>query len=244
MKKYLQRLLILTVFITIASYVIYNYYLSNANGLLPRKILTEKQNGTTETGGAGRPRIFCMILTSKENLDGKARVIVKAWGHKCDAYKLISLIPDSLRLAGEESTGNMSLSGASQLNEIADILQPTGLIEDSYGKLTDKVFLTLKYLHKSYNDYDWYLKADDDTFIFVDNLRDFLADKNASQPVTYGYDFRVLVEKGYHSGGGGYVLSREALNRIGTVLSGNASQCSNTGIEDVDVARCLRKVGV
>jgi glycoprotein-N-acetylgalactosamine 3-beta-galactosyltransferase len=62
--------------------------------------------------------------------------------------------------------------------------------------------------YKYNNKYDWYLKADDDTFVFVDNLRLFLNDKNPNLPVDYGYDFKVKVEGGYHSGGGGYVLSK------------------------------------
>ena len=52
-----------------------------------------------------------------------------------------------------------------------------------------------------FNDYDWYLKADDDTYIFMDNLRDFLKTKNSSSPVTFGYDFKTDVPYGYHSGG-------------------------------------------
>jgi hypothetical protein len=49
--------------------------------------------------------------------------------------------------------------------------------------------------------YDFYLKADDDTFVFVDNLRKFLSDKNRTSPVTYGWDFHCYVHRGYHSGG-------------------------------------------
>lgn len=66
------------------------------------------------------------------------------------------------------------------------ILQPPGLVNDTYDGLTEKVFLTYKYVYAEYGDYDWYLKADDDTFVFMENLRTFLADKNSSQPVTFG----------------------------------------------------------
>jgi glycoprotein-N-acetylgalactosamine 3-beta-galactosyltransferase len=187
-----------------------------------------------------KPRIFCFILTVEKNLEIKANVIVDGWANKCDSYKLITIIPGNL-------TKQMNFHSKflnQQTNELDDLLQPPGFVNDTYKKLTDKVFLTLKYLSKKYNDFDWYLKADDDTFIFVDNLRDFLADKNPRQPVTYGYDFKVLVEKGYHSGGGGYVLSREALHRIGSKLHENYTFCPNTGTEDKDVAKCLRKLGV
>lgn len=84
------------------------------------------------------------------------------------------------------------------LSEHGDVLQPPGLVQDSYEKLTDKMFLTFKYLYAQYPDYDWYLKADDDTFIFVDNLRLFLADKNPSKPVTYGYDLEHIFICSYH----------------------------------------------
>ena len=75
------------------------------------------------------------------------------------------------------------------------------------------------------------LEADDDTFIFVDNLRKFIENKSSSLPTTFGYDFKVLVEHGYHSGGGGYLLSNEALNRLGKQLVQNYSYCSNSGTE-------------
>ena len=93
------------------------------------------------------------------------------------------------------------------------------------------MYLTVKHLHNKYSDYDWYLKADDDTFIFVDNLRKFFSDKNPSLPVTYGYDFKVIVDYGYHSGGGGYLFSKEALSRLGAQLNNDYKFCPNSGTE-------------
>jgi glycoprotein-N-acetylgalactosamine 3-beta-galactosyltransferase len=182
------------------------------------------------------PRIFCMIMTKVDSLDSKAKVVVDTWGKKCDNYKLISLFPPS--------TLSESSNIASDVYEIGDILRPPGFVNDTYGKLTDKVLLTLKYVYQKYNDYDWYLKADDDTFIFVDNLREFLNDKNRSSPITYGYNFKVIVSGGYHSGGAGYLLSHEALNRIGSALTTDYAFCPQSGMEDVDVAICLRSLDV
>ncbi len=53
--------------------------------------------------------------------------------------------------------------------------------------LTSKVFGAYKYIYSNQNNYDWYIKADYDTFVFVDNLRKFLSDKHPLKPVTYGY---------------------------------------------------------
>ena len=188
-----------------------------------------------------KARIFCMILTSAISLKTeKPGIIYETWAKKCDKYKFISKIPDELLSQND----NVSAKYGIELDYGFDVLQPPGLVKDSYDKLTDKVLLTFKYLYNKYGDYDWYLKADDDSFIFVDNLREFVADKNASMPVTYGYDFKVIVEKGYHSGGGGYLLSREALHRIGSNLNKSIDFCKNSGTEDVDVAICLRELGV
>lgn len=120
----------------------------------------------------------------------KGRVVVNAWARKCDNYRLVALLTDS----NESNNNYKSKSFVNILNmnifkkaEIDDVLQPPGLIIDNYQSLTDKVFLTFIYLHRKFlNKYDWFLKADDDTFIFVDHLREFLIYKNASEPVSYG----------------------------------------------------------
>ena len=75
------------------------------------------------------------------------------------------------------------------------------MVLDKYELLTDKIYHTIIDIYLKHNDFDWYIKADDDTFLFMDNLRDFLKDKDPSNPVTYGYDFGVHVTNGYHSGG-------------------------------------------
>ncbi len=172
------------------------------------------------------PRVFCMILTSNRYFNLRAKAIYETWATKCDEFKFIMKIPEKFN----ESKGNPI--------KLSDILDPPGLQNDIYKKLTDKMFCTLKYLYtQTENHYDFYLKADDDSFVFVDNLRWFLHDKNSSEPVTYGYDFRVLVPGGFHSGGGSYLLSKEALKRIGEKLNANYSSCVNTGTEDVGKMR-------
>lgn len=72
------------------------------------------------------------------------------------------------------------------------------------------------------------IKADDDTFIFVDNLKKFVSNKNSILPVTYGYDFKAIVEKGYHSWGAGYLMSNEAFRRIGSKLNEDFNYCPNS----------------
>ena len=110
-----------------------------------------------------------MILTSNKSIDTRGRGVVEAWANKCDNYKLIAL-----------------LNKVPEIIENEHVLQPPDLVHDTYDKLTEKVYRSIKYISKNYGDYDWYLKADDDTFIFVDNLRKFLSDKDPSKPVQFG----------------------------------------------------------
>ena len=80
-----------------------------------------------------------------------------------------------------------------------------------------------KYVYENhFDDADWFLKADDDTYVVVDNLRSFVADKDPADPVYFGFNFKVNVRQGYMSGGAGYVLSKEAVRRF--VLKGLGSR--------------------
>lgn len=94
----------------------------------------------------------------------------EVWASKCDDFRYVLFM-------NNDTTG---------LNEIDHVLQPPNLLNDTYGKLTDKVLNAIKYVYFKYPNFDWYLKADDDTYVFVDNLRWFLSKKNASKPVTFG----------------------------------------------------------
>ena len=147
-------------------------------------------------------RIFCMILTHSGNLNTRAKAVLEAWAIKCDKYRFISVIPDEwLKDAKKNISNDTKLNGFELDYNNISFLQPMNYTVDRYNKLTDKMFQTFKYLYKNYNDYDFYLKADDDTFVFVDNLRTFLSDKNRTLPTTFGYDFHCYVDRGYHSGG-------------------------------------------
>jgi glycoprotein-N-acetylgalactosamine 3-beta-galactosyltransferase len=103
----------------------------------------------------------------------------------------------------------------------------------------------MRYVYSRFGDYEWYLIVDDDAYINMENMMEFLKNRNSSAPVTYGHAFRIKVKGGFHSGGCGYVLTGEAFRRISNKLVSNRTFCQNTGFwDDVDLAACLRTLDV
>ena len=134
---------------------------------------------------------------------------------------------------------------------------------DSRGLLWGKTKAALRHLyHHHLHSSDWFLKTDDDTFVLVENLRALVASRNPAQPVYFGRRLKDMVRqpswKGdvgewnashpeFPSGGAGYVFSRGALRRLALLgVSRGTGLCTNSDIgdEDVEVGRCMRKVGV
>jgi len=168
-------------------------------------------------------RVLCWIMTGPQNHESKARHVKATWGKRCN--KLIFM----------SSKEDKSLPAVKlDVNEGRDNL---------WGK-TKQAF---EYVYKNHLDEaDWFLKADDDTYTIVENLRYLLQDKNSSEPMFFGHKFKPFVPQGYFSGGAGYVLSKAAL--ISFVEQGvhNSSVCrqDDGGSEDVEMGKCMDKLHV
>ena len=120
---------------------------------------------------------------------------------------------------------------------------------EGYGRLWGKVKKALIYLYHNHPTFDWFLKADDDTYIIVDNLRRLLkqstAASNSDPAVWFGCRLKnPKIRQGYMSGGAGYVLSREALKRVvlqALVADSDRRICSDSeyGFEDLELGAVL-----
>ncbi|MEE6471762.1 hypothetical protein FKM82_009363 [Ascaphus truei] len=165
-------------------------------------------------------RVLCWIMTAPKTLQTKAIHLKYSWTRHCNVVLFMS------------STTNESF--------------PTiGLgTKEGRDQLYWKTIRAFQYVHQHYLDLaDWFLKADDDTYVVVENLRWMLSNYTSDQPIYFGKHFKPYIKQGYMSGGAGYVLSKEALKRF--VEGFHTKVCSHTtSVEDLALGHCMEKMGV
>ncbi|KAH8410015.1 hypothetical protein KR009_004221, partial [Drosophila setifemur] len=170
-------------------------------------------------------RILCMVLTCPENLEGLAKTVHDTWGQRCS----------HLIFASSE---NYERLGVVQVVEASN-----GGYEDLWNKTREGFRHVWERFGQSY---DWFLKADDDTYVIMENLQHLLGGYDPDTPVYVGYKMS-RYNVSYMSGGASYVLSREALNRFMTQSYGSEVACpppKRMGVEDFYMGICLQNVGV
>ncbi|CAF0901826.1 unnamed protein product [Didymodactylos carnosus] len=118
---------------------------------------------------------------------------------------------------------------------------------EKYNQLSEKVLRSLLYLYKRYaNEYDWFLKADDDTYVIIENLRHFLRRKLSNATGYFGYIAKTR-DRLYPSGGAGYVLSQTTLIKLGEEILTKPEKrklCHENEAEDINLAYCLARINV
>ncbi|KAH8283519.1 hypothetical protein KR018_004638 [Drosophila ironensis] len=170
-------------------------------------------------------RILCMVLTHPGNFEGLARTVHKTWGQRCG--RLVFASSDSYEPLG-----------------VVQVVESNG---GAYEDLWNKTREGFRHVWEHYRqDYDWFLKADDDTYVVMENLRHLLGGFDPDTPVYFGYKMS-RYNVSYMSGGASYVLSREALRRFMNQAYGSEVICpkpKKMGIEDFYMGICLQNVGV
>lgn len=111
-----------------------------------------------------------------------------------------------------------------------------------------KTQAALNYFWENFkNDFDWFLKTDDDTFIVMENLRYLLLKFDPKAPWYLGAPLKSPGRPLFMSGGAGYLLSKTALKIFAENFSKNEKNFCNKnygGPEDVNLAKCLKEIGV
>ncbi|CAF4216312.1 unnamed protein product, partial [Rotaria sordida] len=129
--------------------------------------------------GQNLTRILCLIFTSANTLLTRARAVHETWASRCDKYYFIcEIIPKNL------THNEIQLIKSMPIASINNTLP-------GYNHLTLKSRLSFHFAYEHHqNDFDWFVKADDDTYLIVENLKLFLSKQNKSEPITFGYNFK------------------------------------------------------
>uniref|UniRef100_A0A914V1D1 N-acetylgalactosaminide beta-1,3-galactosyltransferase n=1 Tax=Plectus sambesii TaxID=2011161 RepID=A0A914V1D1_9BILA len=177
------------------------------------------------------PRVFCWIMTTSLYRQSRTIYLEDTWPKRCDRYMFFT-------------------DNATDLDESFHKTIFANLNE-GHENLWEKTKAAMQYIYENLvNDFDYFLKADDDTYIVVENLRQFLAPFNGSDHHYFGYKWSHELRHGHASGGAGYVLSRSTLKLLVESLS-NTTICpailanaTNEIAEDLQVGRCLENLDI
>lgn len=183
----------------------------------PHHVIADKQAKEE----AQRIRILCWIMTSPKTLHTKGKPIKETWAKRCNIVLFMS--------SQEDPSFSANVIGLD--------------VGEGRDKLWHKTRAAWQYVHdKHINDAEWFIKADDDTYVIVENLRHFVSKHKPDDPHFFGRYFKTF--GGYNSGGAGYVFSRETL-RVFAKLLKDPSRCpKDSWAEDMEVGKCLAKMGI
>ncbi|KAF7637775.1 hypothetical protein Mgra_00002749 [Meloidogyne graminicola] len=175
---------------------------------------------------AKSPNIFCWIMTAPKYHRERADHIQNTWAPHCDKYLFMSSSND---------------------NKLPIINLK---VKEGRNNLWEKTKSSFKYIYDNVNisNYDWFLKADDDTFVILENLKKLLKNYSSQSLIYFGAIFHFMdssLNQTYPSGGAGYVLSKASLRKFVEIGLRNNKICDSKEIyEDLEIGSCMRKLNI
>ncbi|XP_044191397.1 glycoprotein-N-acetylgalactosamine 3-beta-galactosyltransferase 1-like isoform X2 [Thunnus albacares] len=158
-------------------------------------------------------------MTGPKNLESRTKHIKETWAKRCNVVLYMSSVKTDF---------------------------PTVELNVSEGRenLYWKTIRAFQYIYQHHLDEaDWFLKADDDTFVVIENLRYTLSKYDTEKPLYLGRRYTPFISQGYMSGGAGYVLSKEALRRF--IKGFDTGECTHfSDIEDMALGKCMETMKV
>lgn len=210
--------------------------------------LTLKSRELSEWGMTtyGPNRVLCAVPTTWDLSLYRIRRIQRTWGPLCDILVWTLSADFSVPSGSEVGVGDIMVVGTK--------LNPNPVHRNIWDKVHRMwVSIADKYIDKA----EWFVKVDDDSFLFPNNLREFTKFYNPRIPRYFGHTLYNEWKSNniVFNGGAAYVLSREALLRVShrmrplSETQANVfgdSQCNHqTGSgDDIWIAACLRDLGI
>ncbi|KER34162.1 hypothetical protein T265_00032 [Opisthorchis viverrini] len=169
-------------------------------------------------------RVLCYINTYPENYRKKAWHTHNTWARKCTTHFYTSTVEDP----------------------VIPILKLNLTQPETRDHLWSKMRNILKRIYQYVDQYDFFFKADDDTYVVLENFLLVLEQYSPDDPFLMGFWYPSNTQGGYFSGGAGYVVSRAALRKLVEEAIDKHRYCPSfdEDKEDVKISRCGQAVGV
>ncbi|VDI54973.1 chondroitin sulfate synthase [Mytilus galloprovincialis] len=207
----------------------------NDNHTVPKVVKTSNEGLDLNSYIHKNDKRFLLIgvMTTKNYLDTRAVAAFYTWTNSCSgSCKVIFFSSEGSTT--EKQIPLVSLDGT----------------DDSYPPQR-KSLLMLKYMHDNYiNNFEWFMRVDDDIFLRGDKIEKFLRSVNSSVPLFIGQaGFGKKEEKGklflnrnenYCMGGPGFLFSYKTLRHVGPHVHSCIDNLLTTH-EDVEVGRCVHR---
>jgi chondroitin sulfate synthase len=174
--------------------------------------------------------VFVGVMTAARYLDTRAKAVYDTWGRKVPGKVMFFSSEDSY----SEDVPLVALPG----------------VDDTYPP-QKKSFMMLKHMYDHYIDqYEWFLRADDDVYVRTDRLEELLRSVDSKKPWFIGQTGRGNTEEfgmlslesdeNFCMGGPGVIFSRETLKRMAPYVDECLANLYTTH-EDVELGRCVRR---
>ena len=177
-----------------------------------------------------REPLYVGVVTANSLLDTRATAVNRTWGQ---------LVP-KLEFFSSEGEQHHNLP----------IVSLPG-VDDTYPP-QKKVYRMLQYMHDHYIDkYDWFMRADDDSYIRIPELLEFLSKLDPNEDLYIGSPgmgreedlerIKLLSHERYCMGGPGVIFSRALLIRLAPHLDDCLENVVVSYNEDLEVGRCVSR---
>ena len=200
-------------------------HLTYRNNFRPRTLTSEVQFNNSRF-------IFVGVMTAEIFLQTRAQAVFDTWGRNV--------------------AGNLTFfsSQTHQKSRLPVISLPD--VDDSYPPLK-KSLMMIKYIHDHHiDDYEWFMRADDDVYIRSDKLVRLLRSLNSSDDIYLGQAgkgtknesgmLNQLPRDNYCMGGPGVVFSRSVLKKVAPHIKHCLLKAPKSHMhEDTELGRCIKR---
>ncbi|CAF0843138.1 unnamed protein product [Rotaria sp. Silwood1] len=180
------------------------------------------------------PLIFCFVLSANDRHLTSSQAILYSWGKRCDRFYFVTRLQNT----------SIQLMMLEHFENTSDVKSTT---------ITQNTFDVLSYIQEAtlFSTYRWFLRASDDSFVIIPNLRRLVSqldNEDIYRPLAYVGDVEQMYEKyNIATTGSVMLINRLAINRLTTGdLEDDDNEferqkCLTDMVYDHEFVRCMRK---